>query len=161
MSREKLVRELLGLSPDDVLEERGVFPSPSGEFAFSQSLGDLDQNGGGGLSADLLAALGLGTEVIEAAELSAALPRGTARRFAVEPRVVELEGVGELTAAAGPVRRRTDGVWLIDSRRQPSAVAMRADHGELVICAEDGRLWLFRLTRARAAAPGAGAPTTR
>lgn len=160
MSREKLVRELLGLSPDDVLEERGVFPSPPADRAFSEALGEPAE-AEGALSADLLVALGLGTEVMAAAELSAALPRGIAHRFAVEPRVVELAGLPELTAIAGPVRRRTDGAWLVDSRRQPSALAMPADHGEVVICAEGGRLWLFRLRRARAPAARAPAPTTR
>jgi len=132
---EQRIREILRLAPDAPVHEVGVFtPAPA---IYEGGIAGID-----------LPDLGLEDHFSEEPHVQPLLPRGRARRWDVDPRVLVLEEIPEPVKTVGPVTRLGDDEWVIDTRGETAAALIDCDDHGLVIWGQAGQTRLFTLGRA-------------
>jgi hypothetical protein len=144
---ETQVARALGFGPDEVLEERGVFPAMQPEdLATVSSLGEDPGRDEVLLTEEWLSDSELETRFSDDPRLTAALPSGgRVKRLDVDPRVIVFEEIERPTNSLGQVRMLRDGTWIMDTRSDPAALVIPNSRYQLVVWGEGGSVRLFAL----------------
>jgi hypothetical protein len=145
---EARVLRALGISPDEHLEERGVYPP--------RASGDMAEVPTGSyqpgpeevvLVEEWLSDAELEHHFSADPTLSAALPwrRGHVKRLDVDPRILLFEDLEPPANSFGPVRAAGSGRWIMDTRAEPAALVIPNRSHHLVVWGEEGVVRLFAL----------------
>lgn len=150
MVREEKVREALGLSADELLQERGVYVPElreQGDLAEIPESEDEPDPGEVLLTQEWLDDDQLAEHFSEDPDLSAALPgaRSRAKRLDLDPGVLVLEGLPRPANSLGQVRHLGADRWVMDSRREPAALVLPHDEQQIALWGEGGTVRLFAL----------------
>lgn len=143
---EQTVQRALGIGPDQVLHDRGIYQPPVGE-----GLTDAPALGRAPANDVVLTEEWLTEDELEArfssdTRLAAALPVGRVKRLDADPRIVLFEDIDPPQNSLGPVMLIRDRTWLMDTRDQPAALVLPgADQRSLVLWGEHGAIRLFAL----------------
>jgi hypothetical protein len=145
---EAEVRRALGIGPEEILEERGIYPPPAGEdLAAAPTMGYRPGRGEVVLAEEWLSESELGTHFSDDPRLTAALPGGHGRvkRLDVDPRILVFEHVPPPTNSLGAVRIFGERIIVMDTRGKPAALVLPDGGHDLVIWGEGGNVRLFAL----------------
>jgi hypothetical protein len=146
---EARVLRVLGISPDEHLEERGVYPP-------REAGGDMAEVPAGSyqpgreevvLVEEWLSDAELEHHFSADPTLSAALPsrHGLVKRLDVDPRILMFEDLDPPANSFGPVRSVGRGRWIMDTRAEPAALVIPNRSHHLVVWGEEGVVRLFAL----------------
>ena len=143
---EDTVQKALGIGPDQILHERGIYEAPVNEgLAGAPVLGRVPADDVI-LSEEWLTEDELRTRFSSDSRLAAALPAGRIKRLDADPRIVLFEDIDPPQNSLGPVMLIRDRTWLMDTRGQPAALVLAdGDQRSLVLWGERGAIRLFAL----------------